>query len=135
MINNCCTITSIIQNSINLRFKQPIFPLLCMIEQFLLQTVNGSETVDETNTIGLNDVREFLADDVDAEKFQRELTMLPDYLSVIRKEKKMALKKIPKISTICEVLNTQSIGKSMFSEFSKVLSLYLTIPVTTATTE
>ncbi|CAF2087532.1 unnamed protein product [Rotaria magnacalcarata] len=58
-------------NSIYLRFKQLIFPLLCMVEQFLLQTVNDSETVDETNTIGVNVIREFLADDIDAEKITK----------------------------------------------------------------
>ncbi|CAF2191741.1 unnamed protein product [Rotaria magnacalcarata] len=80
-------INSII-NSINLRFKQSIFPLLCMVEQFLLKTVNGFAAVDETHTIGLNDIREFFADGVDAEKLQRELTILPDYLSVFSKEKR-----------------------------------------------
>jgi hypothetical protein len=42
-------------------------------------------------------------------------------------------KKITKISAICELLNIQPVGKTMFYEYSKLLSLYLTIPVTRAT--
>ncbi|CAF3928477.1 unnamed protein product [Rotaria sp. Silwood1] len=36
---------------------------------------------------------------------------------------------------ICEILNTCDIGKKIFQEFDKLIRLYLTIPVTTATSE
>ena len=46
-----------------------------------------------------------------------ELMMLPDYFSSINKEKKLGLKKITKISTVCQLLNAQQIGKTMFYEY------------------
>ena len=62
-----------------------------------------------------------------------ELMMLPDYFSSINKEKKLGLKKITKISTVCQLLNAQQIGKTMFYEYRKLITLYLTVPVATAT--
>ena len=64
-----------------------------------------------------------------------ELMMLPDYFPSISKEKKLGLKKITKISTVCQLLNAQQIGKTMFYEYCKLITLYLTVPVTTATAE
>ena len=64
-----------------------------------------------------------------------ELMMLADYFSSINKEKKLGLKKITKISTVCQLLNAQQIGKTMFYEYCKLITLYLTVPVTTATAE
>jgi hypothetical protein len=35
----------------------------------------------------LNDIQEFLADDIDVERLERELTMLPDYFSTVNKKR------------------------------------------------
>jgi hypothetical protein len=110
-----------------------VFPLLCKVKQFILLAANGTE--EGTEIICLNDINEFLVDDIDVERLQRELIMLPDYFSTINKQKNLGLKKITKIATVCELLNTQQVAKAMFCEYSKLLSLYLTIPVTTATAE
>ena len=45
------------------------------------------------------------------------------------------VKEVTAISTICEVMNTTSIGKAMFSEIHKLLCLYLTVPMTSASAE
>ncbi|CAF1501480.1 unnamed protein product [Adineta steineri] len=47
----------------------------------------------------------------------------------------MKIKQITKMSTICEILNSCNVGKQMFKEFDKLIKLYLTVPVTTATAE
>jgi hypothetical protein len=48
----------------------------------------------------------------------------------------MKIKQITKmISTICDILNSCDIGKQMFREFDKLIKLYLTVPVTTASAE
>jgi len=47
----------------------------------------------------------------------------------------MNIKQITKISTICEIFNSCELGKEMFKEYHKLIKLYLTIPVTTATAE
>ena len=45
------------------------------------------------------------------------------------------MKKVTSVRTICEAMNSQSIFKSMLPEVHKLLKLYLTIPVTSATSE
>ena len=47
----------------------------------------------------------------------------------------MGIKKITSISTLCQVFNTCSFGKTMLNQVHKLLQIYLTIPMTTATAE
>ena len=51
-------------SSLDSRFKQSVFPLLCKIEKFILSAANSTK---EDNDISLNDIKEFLVDDVDVE--------------------------------------------------------------------
>ena len=71
-------------SSLDSRFKQSVFPLLCKVEKFILLAANSTK---EDNDISLNDIEEFLVDDVDVERLERKLTMLPYYFSTVRKEK------------------------------------------------
>ncbi|CAF1384080.1 unnamed protein product [Rotaria magnacalcarata] len=103
------------------------------VEQFILSTANGTQDCDDA--INIIDIDEFLTDDINVDRLNLELMMLPDYFSSINKEKKLGLKKITKISTVCELLNAQQLGKTMFYEYCKLITLYLTVPVTTATAE
>ncbi|CAF2033434.1 unnamed protein product [Rotaria magnacalcarata] len=61
--------------------------------------------------------------------------MIPDCFSVINLENNFGIKKITKIQTICDLLNVQFVGKCMFCEYTTLIRLYLTVPVTTATAE
>ncbi|CAF3101494.1 unnamed protein product, partial [Rotaria sp. Silwood2] len=121
-----------ILNFLDLRFNQSVFPLLCKVEKLLLLAANGMKDDD---IICLNDINEFLIDDINVERLQHELPMLSDYFSRINNEKNLGIKQITKISTICQLLNTYQVGKTMFHEYNKLLLLYLTIPMTTATAE
>ncbi|CAF1474490.1 unnamed protein product [Rotaria sordida] len=119
-------------DALDSRFKQSVFPLLCNVEKFILSVANITR---EEDTVRLNDIKEFLVDDIDIDQLERELTMLPDYFSTVNKQKNLNLKRITKISTICELLNIEPVGKNLFCEYRKLLLLYLTIPTTTATAE
>ena len=46
-----------------------------------------------------------------------------------------SVKKVTSIRTICDALNTQTVYKDMLSEVHNQLRLFLTIPITTATSE
>ena len=39
------------------------------------------------------------------------------------------------VSTICEVMYSSDLGKSIFTEVHKLLTIYLTVPMTSVTTE
>ncbi|CAF2781386.1 unnamed protein product [Rotaria sp. Silwood2] len=118
---------------LNLRFQQSVFPLLCKVEKFILAAANGTQ--EEANNLNIHNIAEFLTDDIDIPRLQREINMIPDYFSVINLENNFSIKKITKIQTICDLLNVQSVGKSMFCEYTTLIRLYLTVPVTTATAE
>ncbi|CAF4989653.1 unnamed protein product [Rotaria sp. Silwood1] len=119
-------------DALDSRFKQSVFPLLCKVEKFILSAANITK---EEDNVSLNDIKEFLVGDIDIDQLERELTMLPDYFSTVNKQKNLNLKRITKISTICELLNIEPVGKNLFCEYRKLLLLYLTIPTTTATAE
>ena len=75
---------------------------------------------------------EFCDRDIDIQRLKAEVHMI--FKSVINTNQ-MKIKQITKISTICETLNSYNVGKQMFREFDKLIKLYLTISVTTASTE
>ncbi|CAF1563499.1 unnamed protein product, partial [Didymodactylos carnosus] len=116
-----------------LRFQQSVFPLLCKVEKFILAAANG--TKEEADDLNIENIIEFLTDNINISHLQREMNMLTDYLLIINLENNFGIRKISKIQTICDLLNVQSVGKAMFCEFSTLIRLYLTIPVTTATAE
>ncbi|CAF4890052.1 unnamed protein product [Rotaria sp. Silwood1] len=77
----------------------------------------------------------FCHGDIDLGRLKYEALMISDFLKVIINKNQMKIKLITKISTVCETLNTCEIEKQMFQEFDKLIRLYLTVPVTTATAE
>ena len=46
-----------------------------------------------------------------------------------------SVRKVTSVRTICDAMNAQTMYKSMLSEVHKQLRLYLTVPITTATSE
>ena len=61
--------------------------------------------------------------------------MVPDFFQAVIHDKEIGIKKIMKISTIIDVLNAQPIRKTMLNQFNRLIWLYLTVPVSTATAE
>ena len=111
------------------RFEQKGFRMLNEIENMLIPSCNGTLTKPSEEFI------EMYKGDVDFEKLMPQLSMLPELLKVSNKDSSLAIREVTTISTICELMNTMSIGKAMFSEIHALLLLYLTIPMTSATAE
>jgi len=78
---------------------------------------------------------DFSYGDIDVEKLKVEALIIVDFFQSVIKTNQMNIKQIKKISTICEIFNSCEVGKEMFKEYHKLIKLYLTIPVTTATAE
>ena len=68
-------------------------------------------------------------------KLERQLPMFPDLISVYKNSKHLKVFKVTTIHTICDMLQAVPMAREMFSEIDKLLRLYLTVPVTTATSE
>ena len=103
--------------------------MLNEIENMLIPSCNGTLTKPSKEFI------EMYKGDVDFEKLMPQLSMLLELLKVSNKDSSLAIREVTTINTICELMNTTSIGKAMFSEIHALLLLYLTIPMTSATAE
>jgi hypothetical protein len=61
--------------------------------------------------------------------------MIADFCRTAIHDKQMEIVKITKISTIIDLMNEQPIGKTIFHQYNRLLHIYPTVPVTTATAE
>ena len=110
------------------RFSQTglLLPLLAL-ESLLLNASNGlsfPERLDEMKS-------SCYQDDFNFDHLQKHLSLLAD---VIKQGTPMA-KKVTSIRTICQAMNSEPIYKTMLSEVHKLLRLYLTAPISSATSE
>ena len=69
--------------------------------------------------------------DIDMERLYLQLQMLPDAIKISTTK----IREVTKVYTICNVLNDQPGIKSLLTEVHKLLRIYYTIPVTTASAE
>ena len=106
------------------RFDQPSFRVVQNIEEMLISAANGKETAVP------DDIAQLYGNDLDIDRLAMEMIMLPDLVR--------DFKEITSMFTLCDALSENkcnSIVRSMFSEVDKMLRIYLTIPVTSSTSE
>ena len=110
------------------RFEQKtVMEPVLALESLLLKSANG-ECFDEQ----LKKVKESVfQSDLDFDRLQKQLGVLVD---VIR-QALPSVTKVTKVRTICDAMNVQDTYKEMFTETHKLLRLYLTIPITSSTSE
>ncbi|CAF0843132.1 unnamed protein product [Rotaria sordida] len=134
IINYCSRIRvlDVIINMLQIRFSRTSFKLLYDVEKFFLDV--SHDPLDEIHD-RIQLIIEFCTRDINVEKLKVQAHMISDFFKSVITTKQMKIKQITKMSTICEVLKSMDIGKQMFSEYHKLIKLYLIIPVTTATAE
>ena len=110
------------------RFTQENFLVVRKIEDLLLNSANNKPVPLPEELCSL------YHKDIDFEKLKLHLQMLPDAIKAVSFDG-IQIREVTKIQTICDVLNQQPSIKAMLSEVHKLILLYLTIPVTTATAE
>ena len=72
--------------------------------------------------------------DIDFSKLSLHLKMLPDAFKAVPLDG-ITICEVTRVQTLCDVFNKKASFKKMLSEFHKLVLLYLTVPVTTATAE
>ena len=105
-------------------------PVAAVIEKTLLAAANGSpEQVSDDLHIYKNDL--------DLARLQTQLHMLPDLIRTknMKLTSGVPIRRVTNVRTICGVMNEVSMSKDMFSEFLRLIKIFYTIPVTTATAE
>ena len=72
--------------------------------------------------------------DIGFSKLSQYLKMLPDAIKAGPLDG-ITICEVTRVQTLCDVFNKQASFKTMLSEVLKLVLLYLTVPVTTATAE
>ena len=109
------------------RFSSQRISSVLAIESTLLNAANGKSF--ESNVEQL--AESCFNDDINLSDLGRHLPILQD---VIKKGAPM-VKKVTSVHTICEAMNTCSVFKDMLPTVHQLLRLYLTVPLTSATSE
>lgn len=116
-------------SEITQRFNQPAFSVLQEMERMIIDSCNGKTHVMSSNFEVL------YADCLEIPKLKSQLSLLPDVLKTGNTDYKMGIKKVTTLSTVCQLFETCKFSKTMLNEVHKVLQLYLTIPLSSATAE
>ena len=94
----------------------------------LLDSASGKPTTLSDDFVSL------YTKDIDMEKLKLQLKLLPDAVKTVTPDG-IPIRQVTRVQTLCDVLNTQNCFKTLMSEVHKLLKIYLTIPVTTASSE
>ena len=106
------------------RFNQSDLSVVSDIESLLVDAANG-EDVSEIPTV-------LTKYNIDIARLKTQLRILPDTITTAFTG---SVKKVTNVRTIAEALNQSNIVKGMLGEVDKVVRVYLTFPVTSATAE
>lgn len=111
---------------LNDRFQNQLCSPIIAIERTLIKAANGEEFQSYIEQL----MKSYYKDDVKLSDLRRHLLVLPD---VVKKQLPQ-VKKVTSISTICEAMESQSF-KELLPTVHQLLRLYLTLPITSATSE
>ena len=125
--NQYAQIFDLVANELDRRFNQKSFEVLREIENIVIDSSNSKPVEPSAN------FQTIYSSDLHLQDLKIQLLMLPDFLNTVIKENNLGIKKITSISTLCQVFNTCYFGKTMLNQVHKLLQIYLTIPMTTAT--
>ena len=98
-----------------------------MIEKLLLNAASGNGYQTYIDQMKQSPYK----DDVNFDDLARQLPILQDII----KKADSAIKKVTSIQTICDAMNTNNTLKELLPIVHQLLQLYLTIPISSATSE
>ena len=98
-----------------------------MLESLLLNAANGNAYQTYIDQVKQTPYK----DDVNFDDLARHLLILPDII----KKADPVIKKVTSIQTICDAMNTNDTFKEVLPTVHQLLRLYLTVPVSSATSE
>ena len=111
------------------RFEQPDIAKIKEIESLLIDAANGKKV-----EIIPDSLLKYFEDDVNAERLKIQLPIVADMIKTSLKDT-MAIKVVTNVRTIADTMQESEIYKGMLTEIDKVLKIYFTFPVTSATAE
>ena len=120
----CFQVMESFSGELTRRFEQKHLHLISLIEFLLTGFSNGKAQEIPA------EVLDMYSKDIDMDRLKVQLLRIPD---LVRSTKPhgISIKKVTNIRTLCELLNSSLVAKTVFNEVHAILSLYFTIPVTT----
>ena len=112
------------------RFDQPTFAILREMEKISIDSCN-----DEKNIVLSTEIKTLYANNLDMNKLTTQLSILSSVIEDSNNDYQMGIKSVTSLYTICELFNTCKFPRSMLPVVDKLLRLYYTIPITSATAE
>ena len=125
-------VLDLLGGEISRRFDQDSLALPIATEELLTKAANNVEGSDISLPAK---IIEAYSRDIDMKELGRQLQMFPDLVSAYKSSQHLKLSKITTIHIICDMLQEVPMAREIFCEVDKLLRIYLTIPVTTATAE
>ena len=123
-------VLDVVCEEIKRRFDQKDLKVVADMESLLLDSANGLIRVVPESIVSM-----YCSRDLDKEHLAIHLRMLPDVIKQCNSKSVFVIKKVTSIHTLCDVLNFCGGGKQLLSQVHTLLQLFLTVPVTTATSE
>ena len=108
------------------RFNQAFMQPLAAMERLIVNAANGEDYTQQMDDV----MGSVFGKDFDFPKLQRHVAMLTDVVRQVLPD----VKKVTSVRTVYSAMCTSS-HRDMFSELHKLIRLYLTVPVTSATSE
>ena len=122
-------VLDLLVNELSRRFDQKTFDILEEFERLLLDSCNG------TTVLPSSSFKKMYQSDISMDRLSLQLPMLPDLVKTANEKHNMGIRRVTSINTLCEVFEKCSFAKTMLSEVSKLLRIYLTVPLSSATAE
>ena len=117
-----------IKSSLNTRFNQKDINIISNIESVLINAINQEDF--QLNFQALAHFKYF-----NLERLKQELAELPSYLKLFNAESDVKIKKVTMVSTLCEMFNTKKSFRVCSPNVHKLIVLYVSIPLSSATAE
>ena len=111
------------------RFHQPTLSILKDIEGLLINSCNGKGTTPS------KDLQNLYKDNFSVDLLTIQLSMLPSIIAAGNSDHHLGIKEVTSVNTICDVFNTCNFPKTMLTKVNKLLHIYYTVPLTSATAE
>ena len=125
----------LILNELEERFSHQHTHSIILIENLLANGNSYQTYIDQMKQSPYKDDVSFeqspYKDDVSFDALTRHLPILQDII----KKADPAIKKVTSIQTICDAMNSTDIFKEMLPSVHQLLRLYLTVPISSATSE
>ena len=122
-----------VKNAAKSRFDQDDLQILKSIERFIVSAANKEYSVSEPADLMKNLTK--LSEIIDLQQLMSEAQELPVYIKLYNRKSLTPITNATKVSTLCEVMNSVSDSKDCLPQIHKLLKLYMSVPLGSATAE